>query len=117
MVINKDVFLQAGGFDEEHLKVAFGDVDLCLRIRELGYRHVFSPYALLYHHESASRGEDSTPEKQARFTAEINCMQLRWGELLRNDPAYNPNLTLHREDFSLAWPPRVETIGSGQRSD
>ncbi len=111
LVIRKQLFLEAGGFDETHLAVAFGDVDFCLRVRELGYRNVFNPYALLYHHESASRGEDNTPEKQARFDAELQCMQERWGKLLLNDPAYNPNLTLDRPDFSLAWPPRVSAVG------
>jgi glycosyltransferase involved in cell wall biosynthesis len=111
LVIRKKLFLEAGGFDEKYLAVAFGDVDFCLRLRELGYRNVFNPYALLYHHESASRGEDDTPEKQARFDAEFRCMHERWGKLLLNDPAYNPNLTLDRADFSLAWPPRVGAVG------
>jgi O-antigen biosynthesis protein len=106
MVLRKAVFEQAGGFDET-LAVAFNDVDLCLKIQALGYRNLWTPYAELYHHESATRGHENTPEKRARFSAEIALMKERWGKLLRGDPAYNPNLTLDREDFSLAWPPRV----------
>ncbi len=106
LVMRKAVFEEVGGLDET-LTVAFNDVDLCLKIRAHGHRIVWTPYAELYHHESATRGNDDTPEKSARFSAEIQIMQQRWGALLRNDPAYNPNLTLDRENYSLAWPPRV----------
>ncbi len=104
MVLRKSVFEEAGGFDEEHLTVAFNDVDLCLRIRDCGYQNFWTPYAELYHHESATRGYEDTPEKQARFTSEVEFMKNRWGNCLHSDPAYNPNLTLEKEDFSLAWP-------------
>jgi len=108
LVIKKCTFQQVGGLDETNLKVAFNDVDFCLRVREAGYRNIWTPYAELYHHESATRGYEDTPEKQLRFRAEVLYMQQRWGEILKNDPAYNPNLTLDRDDFSYAWPPRVE---------
>jgi GT2 family glycosyltransferase len=107
LVVKKSIFQEVGGLDEIHLKVAFNDVDFCLRVREAGYRNIWTPYAELYHHESATRGFEDTPEKQLRFRDEVLYMQKRWGNLLINDPAYNPNLTLDREDFSYAWPPRV----------
>lgn len=106
VVMRKSVFEQAGGFDEENLKVAFNDVDFCLRVQELGYRNLFTPFAELIHHESASRGAEDSPEKVARFSKEIEFMKKRWGERLLNDPAYNPNLTLDTEDFAYAFPPR-----------
>ncbi|OQK16721.1 hypothetical protein AU255_02095 [Methyloprofundus sedimenti] len=104
LLVRKDVFDQVGGFDEQHLSVAFNDVDLCLRIQEQGFYNVWTPYAEMYHYESASRGYEDTPEKQARFNKEVAYMKHRWGEGLLRDPAYNPNLTLDREDFSFAWP-------------
>ena len=107
MVIKKSIYQEVGGLDETNLKVAFNDVDFCLRVREAGYRNIWTPYAELYHHESATRGFEDTPEKQMRFQDEVCYMQKRWGNILLNDPAYNPNLTLCREDFSFAWPPRV----------
>jgi glycosyltransferase involved in cell wall biosynthesis len=107
MVIRKDTIIGVGGFDAESLPVAFNDVDLCLRLRCAGLRNLWTPFAEFYHHESASRGNETTPEKQARFAAEVGTMLHRWGLLLRDDPAYNPNLTIHREDMSLARPPRV----------
>jgi len=107
LVIKKSIFQEVGGLDEKNLGVSFNDVDFCLRVREAGYRNVWTPYAELYHHESATRGYETTPEKQLRFRGEVLYMQKRWGSLLTNDPAYNPNLTLDHEDFSYARPPRV----------
>lgn len=108
MVLRWRVFEEVGGLDETHLPIAFNDVDLCLRIREQGYRILWTPYAQLYHHESFSRGYEETLEKQARFQREVEYMKQRWGELLLNDPAYNLNLTLDRETFMLAFPPRAK---------
>ncbi|WP_446905044.1 glycosyltransferase [Aeromonas veronii] len=109
LMIRRDVWEQVNGLDE-NLMVAFNDVDFCLRVRKLGYRNVWTPYAEMNHHESASRGHETTPEKQARFLGEIQFMKERWSEELYNDPAYSKNLTLDHEDFSLAWPPRVNQL-------
>ena len=110
LVVKKSTYQEVGGLDETNLKVAFNDVDFCLRMREAGYRNVWTPYAELYHYESATRGHEDTPIKQLRFSDEVLYMQKRWGNLLRNDPAYSPNLTLDHEDFSYAWPPRVNPV-------
>lgn len=106
LVVRKELYDAVGGLDETNLRIAYNDVDFCLRLGELGYRNVWTPYAELYHHESATRGLEDDPVKLERFRAEFAYMQRRWGALLVSDPAYNPNLTLEREDFSLAWPPR-----------
>ena len=106
LVVRRTIFEEIGGFDEENFAVAFNDVDLCLRLRERGYRNLWTPHAELYHWESASRGYEDTPEKQRRFKGEISNMQQRWGDLLFVDPAYNVNLTLEQLDSSLAFPPR-----------
>jgi O-antigen biosynthesis protein len=110
LVVRKALYEEVGGLNEVELQVACNDIDFCLRLREAGYRNIYTPYAELYHHESASRGFDDTPEKQARSAKEVAYMHQRWGDALRNDPAYSPNLTLDAEDFSLAWPPRVAAI-------
>lgn len=110
VLFRRELYLSLGGLNEQDLGVALNDVDICLRLGEAGYRTVWTPYAELYHHESLSRGYEDTPEKQERFERERAYMKSRWGELLVNDPAYNPNLTLDHEDFSLAWPPRVEIV-------
>jgi len=110
LLISKNKYLEVGGLNELDLKIAFNDVDFCLKLREKGYKNVFTPFAELYHHESISRGYEDSPEKQARFLSEINYMQRTWGDILLNDPFYNPNLTLKSEDFGLAFPPRESLL-------
>ncbi len=110
LIVRKSIYKEVGGLNEQDLQVAFNDVDFCLRLKEAGYHNVWTPYAELYHHESATRGHENTPGKKARFAQEIHYMKQRWGDLLLHDPAYSPNLTLDREDFSLADPPRVKSI-------
>lgn len=101
LMMRRDVFDEVGGLDES-FEVAFNDVDLCMKIRKKGYLVVFTPYAELYHYESKSRGNDSTPEKLERFRGEIDRFKEKWQKQLDNgDPYYNPNLTLTRDDFSL----------------
>ena len=114
LVVRKDHFESVGGLDDVNLKVAFNDVDFCIRLREFGLRNVWTPYAELFHHESATRGSDVSPEKQARFAKEVEYMVKKWGRALFFDPAYNPNLTLDREDFSLAWPPRCQKASAAR---
>lgn len=100
LAVKKKIYLDAQGLDEE-LAVAFNDIDFCLKLIKNGYRNVFTPFALLYHHESISRGPDDTPEKQKIFKYEFTYMQKKWGEILSNDIAYNPNLTDEFENFGL----------------
>jgi GT2 family glycosyltransferase len=106
LVIRRETWLRAKGMDES-FPVALNDVDFCLRVRALGLRNLWTPFATLIHHESKSRGQEDTPAKKARFAEDKRRLEERWGEALRADPAYNPNLSLDAEDFSLAWPPRV----------
>ncbi|RLW56829.1 MAG: glycosyl transferase family 2, partial [gamma proteobacterium symbiont of Stewartia floridana] len=103
MLVRREVFESVDGFDEENLAVAFNDVDICIRIYQQGYNNLWTPYAEFYHHESASRGAEDTPEKQRRFSGEAQYMLDKYGPLLERDPAYNPNLTRCGEDFSLNW--------------
>jgi len=107
LVVRKALYEQVGGLDEAHLGVAYNDVDFCLRLREAGFRNVWTPWAELLHHESATRGLEMAAESRNRLAAEAAFMQDRWGKLIAHDPAYNPNLTLDSEDFDLAWPPRT----------
>lgn len=106
LLVRKSVYTQVGGLDEKDLAVAFNDIDFCLKVRSAGYVNLWTPFAELYHHESASRGADDTEEKRERFRHETETMLARWGGELAGDPAYNPNLTLELTDFSLAALPR-----------
>lgn len=107
LVVKKSIYEEVGGLDEG-LAVAFNDVDFCLKIREAGYRNVFTPFAQLYHHESATRGSDHQPETNDRFRREVDFMTQRWGDLVENDPFYNPNLAARTGPlFTPAFPPRI----------
>ncbi len=102
MMTRREVFLRMGGFDKRNLPVTFNDVDYCLRLREQEMLIVWTPYAELIHYESQSRGR----ELSAQFQAEEAYMRERWEGILQHDPYYNVNLTLAREDYSLAATPR-----------
>ena len=101
LMIRREVFEEVGGFDEE-LAVAYNDVDLCLRIVRAGYRNIYLPYVELRHYESKSRGYDVSEEQEARDQRERLIMLRKWDIANFRDPCYNPNLTLEREDFSIA---------------
>jgi glycosyltransferase involved in cell wall biosynthesis len=110
LVVRKSIYQEVGGLNETDLAVAYNDVDFCLRLDAAGYRNTWSPFAELYHHESATRGQDDDPVRRARLEREAAYMVQSWGERLADDPFYSRNLTLTRDDFSLAWPPRVEPL-------
>lgn len=105
LLVRRALYEKLGGLDEA-LQVAFNDIDFCLRLRDAGYRNIWTPFAELYHHESASRGSEDTEEKKQRFAREVELMQQRWGAKLPFDPAYNPNLSLSSRCCELSTPPR-----------
>jgi O-antigen biosynthesis protein len=109
MLMRRDVFEQVNGFDEVAFAVDYNDIDLCLRVRSAGYRVVWTPHAELFHHESATRGNNWNDEQKARHAREVQRMRERWARWLDNDPAYNPNASLKNLDFafSIATEPRV----------
>jgi hypothetical protein len=106
LMVRRTVYQEVGGLDEQ-IAVAFNDVDFCLRLRAAGYRNIWTPFAELIHHESASRGYEDNPEKIARFEGEIRFMQARWGDTLASDPHYNPNCSMQSGDYSLDCRPRT----------
>lgn len=105
IAIRRAVFAEAGGFDPV-LGVAFNDVVLCMDVVEAGYRNLYIARPLLYHYESKSRGLDDTDVKIARNMREAIYTRERYERFFRDDPSYNPNLSLNRAG-ALAAPPRV----------
>lgn len=105
LVVKRETYERVGGLDEQ-LAVAFNDIDFCLRIAACGLRNIWTPFAELYHHESASRGQDESDEKRRRFLGEVALMEERWGEVLKDDPSWNPNLSLDLHGDGYAFPPR-----------
>jgi GT2 family glycosyltransferase len=101
LVVDRRKFLAVGGLDEEKLAVAFNDVDFCLKLEAAGWKNVYVPHAVLLHHESKSRGLDSSPMNIDRFRRELKILQGRWGTKGYEDPLFNPNLDPCSETFVL----------------
>ena len=101
LMVRKSVYDEVKGLDEDY-RVAFNDIDFCLKVRKAGYLVVYNPYAQFYHYESKSRGLEDSADKVARFQQEIALFGSHWEDILEHgDPYYNPNLTLDKADFSL----------------
>jgi GT2 family glycosyltransferase len=81
MLVQRAAFDAAGGFAEEYF---YGqeDVDLCLRLREQGGRIVYDGRAVLWHHESATRGAEAVAARRARVTANRDVFVRRWAPRL-----------------------------------
>ena len=108
LAVRKELYFRVNGFDEKNLKIAYNDVDFCLKIRELGYRNLWTPFAQLIHHESLSRGNDLDESNFIRFRKEHSYMLEKWKNIISNDPFFNPNLGPDTRTNQLAFPPRVK---------
>ena len=101
LMVSRTKYDEVDGLDAS-FAVSLNDVDFCLRLREKGYLNVFTPFAELYHFESASRGLDLTGKNAERYNLESEQFRTRWKAVLeKGDPYYNPNFSLDRSDFSL----------------
>ena len=109
VMCRREVFEEVAGFDET-LKVAFNDVDFCLKVQSKGYHNICLPHVLLYHYESKSRGYEDTPEKQARFLREMGNIKQKWGKIIASDPCYSPNLTRSEENYGLNIQAKVKIL-------
>ncbi|WP_051340657.1 glycosyltransferase family 2 protein [Azospirillum halopraeferens] len=118
LLCRTDVYRAVGGLDAERLAVAFSDVDFCLKIRACGLRVLWTPHALLYHYESASRGADRSPESRAREEREAEVLMRRWRTDRTPDPFYSPNLALQGYSHSrFAWPDHPDRCRGMDRPD
>ena len=101
VLVKRGIFEQVGGFDE-NLKIAFNDIDFCLKVREKGLSIVVTPYAQVYHYESATRGHEYAGERLNHFKQEIDYFSKKWKEVLdKGDPFYNKNLSLIHPDYRI----------------
>ncbi len=100
LAVRRDVYQEAGG-PTEALAVACNDVDFCLRLQALGYRNLWTPFAVVEHRELASRGADASPERHARAVREILRLRREWGGGLHREPGVNANLIIVDEELWL----------------
>ena len=102
LLCRRELYEEVGYMDEEQFKVAFNDVDFCLKLLEKGYRNVYIPYVELYHYESKTRGYEYSKEKEERFNRESENFKNKWKNLLdKGDPYYNINFTRDTCNFDI----------------
>ncbi len=115
LMMRKKIFEAIHGFDENY-RLAFGDVDICLKSLQAGYLNIWTPFAELYHYESKTRGYEDSPEKIRRFHSEIWKFRERWWHfLLKGDDYYNPNLRLEGTSYEID--PAVHSLFPGYQKD
>jgi len=107
LAVRKELYFEVGGLDEKNLRVAYNDVDFCLKLREAGYKNVWTPFAQLIHYESLSRGSDMTEINLPRFKQEQAFMRAKWEDTLVHDPFFNPNLSYDTGVTQYAFPPAL----------
>lgn len=103
LLTKREIHHKIGGFDK-NLAVSFNDVDYCLKIRQKGYRIVYTPLSKLYHHESVSLGKVELQHRKINET-ETQYMKKKWGTLLTNDPYFHKNFSLDHEGYWLKLSP------------
>ncbi len=107
LAIRKQLFEEIGGLDEKNLPIAYNDVDFCLKLREKGFYNVWTPFSMLYHHESLSRGDDFDETNIERFKKEHAYMLRKWQKFINNDTYFNPNLSPETRTVNYANPPKI----------
>jgi len=101
LVVKKGKFHEVGGLDEENLAIAFNDVDFCLKLEKRGWRNLYEPNAVLFHHESKSRGRDTSRQNIERYLRELHVLRERWGAIDYQDPLHHPHLDRSSETYLL----------------
>jgi glycosyltransferase involved in cell wall biosynthesis len=102
MMVKLTDFEAIGGFDEEKLKIAYNDVDLCLRLADFGKSNIYTPFVVAHHYESASRGHADSPDKLDAHGRELQSMKAKHIRRFNaQDRHYNPNLAQNRSDFCI----------------
>ena len=101
LLCRRKVLEEAGMWDEK-FEVEFNDIDLCLRIKELGYHNLSMADVVIYHYESLSRGNPlQTQKSRERHVREVKRFVSKYRHFIENDPCYNPNLSLKNCNFEI----------------
>jgi GT2 family glycosyltransferase len=103
LLVNRRKYEAVGGLDEQSFAIAYNDVDFCLKLERAGWRNVYTPHAILYHHESKSRGNDLSPQHRQRYMRELAVLQERWGTKTYADPLHS----IHLDRYSETYTPNI----------
>lgn len=99
LLVDRRKYDAVGGLDERNFAIAYNDVDFCLKLEQAGWRNVYTPHAILYHHESKSRGNDLSPQHRERYMRELAALQERWGTKTFADPLHSVHLDRYSETY------------------
>ncbi len=102
LLTKRSMFDAVKGFDQDNLKIAYNDVDYCLKVHDAGYKIIYTPYAKLYHFESKSRAYDLSKKEVGRYNKECDFMRAKWKDKYFVDPFFHPHLDNKFEDFRIA---------------
>jgi GT2 family glycosyltransferase len=104
LMVRREVYTEAGGFDEQDLPVDLNDIDFCLRLRSQGLDVIWTPFARLLHVEGATRSVGVDQERSAATRVQQQAFQRRWvvEGALPADPGYHPDLSLVGPPYRLA---------------
>ncbi len=97
LVTPRPLFEQLGGLDDVAFKVAYNDIDYCLRAESEGNQVIWTPESILYHHESVSRGDDMSDQHIERYFGELEVFQSRWKSKGFVDKYYSKHLRISDE--------------------
>jgi GT2 family glycosyltransferase len=103
LVVEKFKFFEVSGLDEVVFRVAYNDVDFCLKLSGHGWINRYVPTATLLHHESKSRRNDLSPDQMDRYQAELHALQRRWSTETLVDPLHHPCLDRSSETYLLGF--------------
>ena len=95
MLVSRECLQSTGPLDEDVFPIAYNDVDFCLRAVDKGFRVVWTPFATLVHHESATRGSDETKENIDRFNRDKANLRDRHRTDKIEDRSFNPWYSKH----------------------
>jgi len=100
IAIERSKFEAVGRFDAENLPIDLNDIDLCLKAGERGWATVWTPHAITFHLQSASRGFPVRPSMT--YQKERAYFRKRWARVIREDPFFHPALSLYSHRLALA---------------
>ncbi|WPT12213.1 Putative protein y4gI [Picochlorum sp. SENEW3] len=81
IAMEKDVFIELGGFDRAYGRGYYEDTDLAMAVRHIGLRVVLQPFAVVYHQEGNTFGADSK-EKRSLMSKNKQVFREKWKDAL-----------------------------------
>ncbi len=96
LAVRREVFLEVSGFDAVNVPIKHSDVDLCLRISDLGYDLVYTPYVSMTHIGHLSLRDDECHDfnnfnRQFREKSDIYILKT-FGDKIASDPYFTKTM-------------------------